>query len=107
VTSTRPKAGPLGPGELPLHQWIHRPLERRRPLSAFLPEVHLWVGMDHISSGLTIQAWKPNATFNPDLDTLYAARWASPITSVEQALTIARDGAASAIAELFAVGYFE
>lgn len=86
-------------------QWCHRPMDQRRPLDATLPEVVLWVGQDMRSSGMTIQAWVPRVNKNPDIRTLYAARWATPITSVEQALTSARDGAAAALVELLMGGH--
>lgn len=97
----RPDAGWLGEGEQPLMQWVHRPLQERRPLELTLPEVHIWVGRDLKSSGATIQAWVPRVNKNPDLRTLYAARWRDPILSVEQALEIVPRCVAAALAELF------
>lgn len=101
MTFNRPEVNHLPEGEIPLLQWTHRPLQDRRPLELTLPEVHVWVGRDLRSSGATIQAWVPRVNKNPDLRSLYAARWAVPITSVEEALRLVPRVAAAALAELF------
>lgn len=102
MSSIRPDVNRLpSPDDLPLMQWVHRPLQERRPLERTLPEVHIWVGRDLRSSGATIQAWVPRVNKNPDLRWLYAARWALPVTSVREGLVIAQKCAADALAALF------
>lgn len=101
MTFSRPEINRLAEGHIPLMQWCHRPLDQRRPLDATLPEVVLWVGRDLRSSGATIQAWVPRVNKSPDLRTLYAARWAAPVTSVQEALMHARGCVTDALGALF------
>jgi hypothetical protein len=68
---------------------------------ALLPELHVTIGRDAYSSGITISAWLPSAGVYPQYSVLWYRRWMSPVLSTEEALRIVYEGVAAAIAELF------
>lgn len=97
----------LPEGTTALQARIHRERVVKQPQELTLPELHLIVGRDLVSSGATITVWEPTGGVHPSYRTIYAARWLAPVLTTEGALTIARDCTAAALAELFASGYFE
>jgi len=66
-----------------------------------LPELHVTLGRDRLSSGLTITVWLPTGGQEPNYRTLYSKRWLDPILSAEEALRVCAMGVAAAIAELY------
>jgi hypothetical protein len=91
--------GRIIPG-CPIQSWMHRPMHLRLPNMDSLPELHVIVGRDSESSGVNIYAWMPTGGTHPHYQTLFDARWGAPITSTREALTIARDAVAAALAAL-------
>lgn len=85
---------------VPLQSWMHRPMDRRTALMECLPELHIIVGRDAESSGVNIYAWLPTGGVHPHYEVLFDARWASPIGSTQEALRIAADAVAAALAAL-------
>jgi hypothetical protein len=91
----------LQPGQYPLKGWTQRPeAEKKRPMP-FLPELHVTVGQDLVSAGLTVGVWLPTGGVHPNYRVLYAARWASPMRTPQEALETCLKGVAHALAELF------
>jgi hypothetical protein len=88
-------------GEHPLLARVHRPDRDKQRQELTLPELHLVVGRDLRSSGVTISVWEPTAGQWPAYRHLYAARWLEPVLTPEGALRIAANSAAAAVAELF------
>jgi hypothetical protein len=84
-----------------LQPWRNRPKADVRHWAPYLPEVHILIGADDTSAGLTITAWTPSLGEFSTFETLYAKRWVDRAQSVEEALLIAQRGIAAAIAELF------
>ena len=82
---------------VPIQSWMHRPMYRRLPDMESLPELHVIVGHDSESSGVNVYAWMPTGGTHPHYETLFDARWSSPISSVEEALRIARDALTAAL----------
>ena len=91
----------LPPGESPLQARSYRPAEPKQRQELTLPELHLVVGRDLRSSGVTIAVWEPTAGVWPSRHIVYATRWMAPVLSTEGALRIAAKSAAAALAELF------
>jgi hypothetical protein len=88
-------------GLRPLQARAHRLKTAKQPQELTLPEVHVTVGRDLQTSGLTLAVWEPTAGDWPTYKVLYAARWLAPILSTEQAVRLAANGLAAAVAELF------
>jgi hypothetical protein len=86
--------------DYPLQAWMHRPMDRRMDIMKCLPELHVIVGRDNRSSGVNIYAWQPTGGTHPHYETIFDARWASPIGSTQEALRIAADAVAAALAAL-------
>jgi hypothetical protein len=82
---------------VPIQSWMHRPMYRRLPDMESLPELHVVVGRDSESSGVNVYAWMPTGGTHPHYEVLFDARWASPISSTEEALRIARDAITAAL----------
>jgi hypothetical protein len=73
----------------------------RLPNMDGLPELHVVVGRDAESSGVNVYAWQPTGGTWAHYEVLFDARWGAPISSVEEALRIAQNAVAAAIAALF------
>jgi hypothetical protein len=95
------RAGNLQPGQQPLRSWRTRPAADVRHWKPFLPELTVTLGRDAEGSGLTVTVWEPTDGEFAAYGTLYAARWASPTTSTQEALEICIRGLTAALAELF------
>jgi hypothetical protein len=87
-------------GEHPLQSWMHRPMNLRLPNMAALPELHVIVGRDAHSSGVTIYSWEPTGGTHAHYKVVFAARWAAPVSSTEEAVRIAQNAATAALAAL-------
>lgn len=88
-------------GVFALQEWRKRPAADVRHWAPYLPEIHILVGADDQSAGLTISAWTASLGEFSNFQTLYAKRWVDKPQSVEEALHVAHRGIAAAIAELF------
>jgi hypothetical protein len=88
-------------GERPLVARVYRPKEPAQRQELTLPELHLVVGRDLRSSGVTITVWEPTGGVWPSLRYIYAARWLEPVLTTQGALRIAANSSAAALAELF------
>ena len=91
----------LPEGTSPLLARIHRERQAPQPQEKTLPELHIIVGRDLQSSGVTIAALTETGGRWPHYEVLYAARWLAPVLTPEGALGIAMNSAAAALAELF------
>jgi hypothetical protein len=98
-------AGNVPDAENPLQTWRNRPGSNLRSWQHVLPELHVTIGRDTRSSGLTISVWEPTGGEFPSYRTLYAARWRDPVLTTEEALRIVYQGVAAALAELFDVHF--
>ncbi len=85
----------------PLTPWRNRPAANVRHWAPYLPEVHIVLGADDVSAGVTISAWTPTLGAFAAVETLYAKRWVLKCQSVQEALDVARRALAEALAELF------
>jgi hypothetical protein len=94
-------AGNLPEGAYPLMQWRNRAGADVRVWKRYLPELHVTIGRDDVSAGLTITVWEPTLGEFASYRTLYAARWADPAQSSQEALEILYRGVAAALAELY------
>lgn len=83
----------------PLQSWMHRPMDRRRDLMRCLPELHVIVGMDAESSGVTIYSWEPTGGVHAHYELVLAARWLDPVSTTREALRIALNAITAALAE--------
>jgi len=88
-------------GQLPLVSFRNRAGNRKPAQELVLPEVHILVGRDHISSGATVSVWEPTNGEYPRYRTLWAARWLEPILTTEWAMRHAANAAATAVAAFF------
>ncbi|SRR6266487_853211 len=96
------KAGDhLPPGTTPLIDRIHRERVAPQPQEKTLPELHIVVGRDLVSSGVTISVLEETGGRWPHYEVLYAARWLAPVLTTEGALRNALGAASAALAELF------
>jgi len=66
-----------------------------------LPELHIMIGRDAASSGMTVWIWTPGNGAQPVAKVLWWVRWGSPVMSAQEALEVAYRG----IAELLAAQY--
>jgi hypothetical protein len=96
-------AGNLSGGSYPLQTWRNRVGSDVRKWAGSLPELHVTLGRDERSAGMTVTVWEPTEGEFASYRTLYAARWVSPIMSTQEAMEVAYRGLAAAIAELFDV----
>jgi hypothetical protein len=96
-------AGNLCPGSYPLQTWRNRVGSDVRKWQHSLPELHVTIGRDQHSAGLTVTVWEPTLGEFASYRTLYAARWADPALTTQEALETAYRGVAAAIAELYEV----
>lgn len=87
-------------GEVPLQSWMYQPMNRRLPNMQSLPELHVIVGRDSHSAGVTIYSWEPTGGTRAHYNVVFAARWATPVSSTGEALRIAHSALAAALAEL-------
>jgi hypothetical protein len=96
-------AGNLPEGDYALQTWRNRVGADVRVWKHYLPELHITIGRDDRSAGLTITVWEPTQGEFAAYRTLYAARWVDPVMSSQEALEVAFRGVAAALAELFGV----
>lgn len=89
------------PNVYPLTPWRVRAGADVRHWAPFLPELHIVIGADAVSAGLTISSWTASLGEFATVETLYAKRWKDKPQSVQEALEVAHRGIAAAIAELF------
>jgi hypothetical protein len=99
--------GNIPPGQYPLLPWRNRPDHDVHKWQGLLPEVHVTIGRDARSSGLSITAWEPTLGEFAQHRTLYAVRWQAPVESVQEALEVVYRGVAAALAALFEVDVTE
>jgi hypothetical protein len=99
--------GNIPPGKHPLQPWRNRPAADVRHWRPYLPELHVTLGRDDVSSGLTVTVWEPTEGELASYRTLYAVRWASGITDVQEALEVLYRGVAAALAELYGLDVTE
>lgn len=95
------EAGNISEGGHPLMSWRNRVGSDVRKWARYLPELHVTIGRDDQSAGLTIAVWEPTAGEFASYRTLYAVRWADPVLSTEEALEVCYRGVAAALAALF------
>jgi hypothetical protein len=88
-------------GVYALQSWRSRPKADVRHWGPYLPEVSILIGADDASAGLTITTWTPSMGEFAMYETIYAKRWLDRPQSVQEALLVAQQGIAAAIAELF------
>lgn len=98
-----PPAGNLPVGAYPLMTWRNRAGSDVRTWKAYLPELHVTVGRDDISAGLTITVWTPTQGEFAHYETIYATRWARPVMDVQEALEVLYRGVAAALLRLYGV----
>jgi hypothetical protein len=96
-------AGNLSDGQYPLQTWRNRVGADVRVWKHYLPELHVTIGRDDRGAGLTIAVWTPTLGEFASYQTLYAARWQSPVMSSQEALEVLYRGVAAALAELYGV----
>jgi len=90
-------------GVYALQDWRKRPAADVRHWRPYLPELHITIGRDEHSAGLTVTVWEPTDGEFANFRTLYAVRWQSPVGSTQEALEICYRGVAAALAELYGV----
>ena len=99
--------GNIPPGGYPLQTWRNRAGADVRKWKGFLPELHVTIGRDDRSAGLTITVWEPTEGEFASYRTLYAVRWASPVLSTQEALEVTYRGIVAALAALYGVDVTE
>lgn len=99
--------GNLPQGAYPLMTWRNRAGADVRRWKGYLPELHVTIGRDDISAGLTVTVWEPTEGEFATYRTLYATRWASPITDTQEALEVLYRGVAAALLRLYGVDVTE
>lgn len=97
------RGGNITEGTYPLVSWRNRPGSDVRHWAPYLPELHLTIGRDDRSAGLTITVWESTEGEFAAYRTLYAVRWQSPIMSTQEAMEVCARGLAAALAELYGV----
>lgn len=100
-------AGNIPAGGHPLMTWRNRAGADVRRWKGYLPELHVTIGRDDKSAGLTITVWEPTEGEFAAYRTLYAVRWASPILTTQEALEVTYRGIVAALAELYGVDVTE
>jgi len=80
---------------------IHRERTTPQPQEKTLPELHVVVGRDLLSSGVTISILEETGGRWAHYELLYAARWMAPVLTREAALRNALGACGAALAELF------
>lgn len=100
-------AGNLPEGAYPLQTWRNRAGADVRVWKRYLPELHVTIGRDDVSAGLTITVWTPTLGEFASYETLYAVRWADPVQSPQEALEVVYRGVAAALAALYGVDVTE
>lgn len=98
TVTSRP--GNIPDGEYALQSWRNRPGADVRHWAPYLPELHITLGRDDKSAGMTVTVWESTMGEFASYRTLWATRWQSPIMSTEEALQVAARGLAAALAEL-------
>lgn len=98
------RPGNLSEGSYALQTWRTRPGVDVRHWGPYLPELHVTIGRDDRSSGMTVTVWEPTGGEFASYRTLWSVRWQSPVMSTQEALEICYRGVAAAIAELFEDG---
>jgi len=88
-------------GNYALQSWRNRVGADVRSWHRYLPELHVTIGRDDTSAGMTITVWEPSGGEFATFRTLWWKRWASPVLSSQEALEVAYRGIAAALAELF------
>lgn len=91
----------LPEGTFPLMPRQYRSKDYALPVMEELPELHVTIGRDAKSAGLTIQVWLPTEGRYPSARTLYAVRWQRPVDSTQELLEVTYRGIAAALAELY------
>lgn len=81
--------------------WRNRAGADVRVWKQYLPELHVTLGRDDISAGLTITVWVPTKGEFAAYQTIYATRWAKPVTDVQEALEVLYRGVAAALLRLY------
>lgn len=97
------RAGNIPEGRYPLQTWRNRPGADVRHWAPYLPELHVTLGRDEESAGMTVTVWEPTLGEHASYRTLWAVRWKSPVMTTQEAMEVAYRGLAAAIAELFEV----
>jgi hypothetical protein len=99
--------GNIPAGSYPLQTWRNRVGADVRKWQGLLPELHVTIGRDEKSAGLTITVWEPTQGEFAAYRTLYAVRWASPVLTTQEALEVTYRGIAAALAALYGVDVTE
>lgn len=94
-------AGNIPDGGFALQPLSARSREEREHPMRYLPELHITLGKDDKSAGLTITVWTGTGGQYPGYRTLYAVRWRDAAQSTQEALEICYRGVAAALAELY------
>ena len=89
------------PNVYPLQTWRNRPASDVRHWAPYVPEVHILIGADDTSAGMTITATTASLGEFSNYQTIYAVRWRDKAQSVQEALEVAERGIAAALAALF------
>jgi hypothetical protein len=100
-------AGNLQDGQHPLQTWRNRVGADVRVWKRYLPELHVTIGRDDQSAGLTITVWEPTLGEFASYRTLAAYRWSDPVQSSQEALEVLYRGVAAALAELYGLDVTE